>query len=1072
MLTLGMSIAGNTYSQETLSRPLTLHLENQALEKVLAAIEKKAKVKFSYDHDILPAAKVSFSANEEALGKVLGRLLNPMRLVYSVSGKYVIVSKETASGKAPESAEEGISVLTDRVLKGKVTDEKGSGLPGVNILVKGSSNGTMTDAAGNFSMSVPDENTTLVFSFVGYATQEHVAGTKSTLDVWMKPEDKNLEELVVVGYGTQRKKDLTGSITRVKPEDYEVVATPDLVQGLQGRVAGLALLSDNKPGGTSNIRIRGVGSINASSSPLIVLDGFPLVSTNLSSINSADIASIEVLKDASATAIYGSRGANGVILITTKNGSPQQNTFSYSTHLGIQTPARLVKLINRDEFIDFVNAAYKNQTGQPVYTEQNPAPDADTDWEQELVRKKAFTQEHHLSFAGGTGKTTYYLSGAYYDQEGLMYNSKFQRFSLQGKLEHSFRDWLKVGANIQFNKTFSNDGSESNLANIFRWGWPTFPIHNPEGSYYFAAGDPFHSGYMDIAWNPVADRYERSIKNPASRSISDLFFEVGILPNLTLRSNIAADVTNAQSQTYSSSRQYSSRAQGGTAAQAYSELQTIVTEHMLTYKNHWQDHRLTANAVYSYQYTHYSSLNVTAAGFPSDLTGADNLSLAGNITGVGSNRYSSKLSSWTGRASYSLKDRYLLTVTGRMDGSSRFGENNKWGFFPSVGVGWVVSDEPFMKTGNVLSLLKVRGSLGRTGNQEIGNYASLSKLEQIRYSIGDASVIGYVESIGNKDLRWEKTTQMDVGIDLGLFRDRLNLVVDYYRRNTRDLLYSVPIPTSSGFGAMLQNIGEIQNSGIEVSADVRVLDGPFKWNVGGNVTKNKNQFTELYNGLTEIWAGGSKLAIGQPVDGRWFPQSGGIIYTDEQLAIAKKAQPTAEIGSEMYIDQNGDNVINQYDNVLAGTIYPNFYYGLNTTFSWKNWSLDIFGQGAKDMVISDSYLIYGEYQFANRSYIPTKYAYDRMWREDRTDGTFPKPGAKGTTHSDRSAGGKDYFILKNIKFSHTFTPDAKSWFQNLTVYANFQNYLSIANFRGYNPENGNNNYPLAKIAMFGLNVSF
>lgn len=970
-------------------------------------------------------------------------------------------------------------------LTGRIAGEDGGPLPGASVVLKGSTTGTTADAEGVFSLEIPSAGATLVVSFVGYLTEEVKvpADVSGPLTVSLTVDRASLEEVVVVGYGTQRKRDLTGAITQVQPRQVNVVSTATATEALQGRVAGLAVMTSPQPGGEPTLRIRGIGSISAGNEPLLVVDGFPLVNANLNDINSADITSIEVLKDASATAIYGSRGANGVIMVTTRGGSEGQNNISVNSYFGIQTPARLVETLSRDEFIDFINAAYINKTGSPVYTEESPAPPYDTDWQDATFRDSAPVQSHTVSFDGGNTNTRYMLSAGLFSQDGLMSEQAgFRRYTLRSNLDHRFNDWLSVGSHLQVNHSITDrDNANSTPLNIFRFGWPTMPLRNPDGTFYYAVDDPQHASYVDGRWNPVAEAGAIKDRVRRNRILGDVYAEIKLNDHLTFRTNLGADIFDSKNNFYASRRSWQGRDVGGRGRQVFITGRTLINENVLTYTNNWNDHNLTVNGVYSYQQDVGSVLTIDGRGFPTDITEADNMELASQVDPPESDKFSSKLASFTARASYNYGGKYLLTVTGRYDGSSRFGADNKWGFFPSVGLGWNISDEAFLQGATTVSNLKLRASYGQTGNQEIGNYQSLARLNQVNYAYNDEYQLGLVETLGNSELKWERSNQLNIGLDLGLFTDRVNLTVDLYRTRTTDLLYDVPIPTSSGFASMLQNIGEVENKGLELTLNSRIIDKAVKWDLGGNVTFNKNQVIELYGGVEEINLGSNEhglseyLKIGEPINGLWARESAGPIRDETEAQEARVAQPFAEPGDERYVDQNNDGIINQEDDILIGTTEPNFFYGISTNLEYKNFRLEVFGQGATDIAVPfTDYLVFGEYQIDNRNYIPSKYVYDRMWREDNPDGTFARPGAAEGYLSDRSNGNRSYFIIKNIRLGYTIDPGRLNamWLKGADVYLNFQNYLSFTNFRGYNPETGDYTQPLPKSIMLGVNLKF
>ncbi len=969
---------------------------------------------------------------------------------------------------------------------GKVIDQlTGQPLQGVTVSVKGSKQTVVTGADGTFAIPVSSDDAVLSFSYVNYGTQDVKVGTRNNLTLTMEQVTKEMDEVVVVGYGTQRKSDLTGSIAQLKVKDVNSVATSNIADALQGRAAGVAIITNNAPGSQPTIRVRGVGSINASNDPLIVVDGFPLENASLNDFNSNDIASIEILKDASSTAIYGSRGANGVILITTKTGGVNRNNVSVSSYYGVQTPSRLIEMPNREQFIDFINAAYTNTVNRPVYSSTNPAPAYNEDWQDALLKEKAPIQNHTISFSGGSANTKYLLSAGMFSQDGLLLESGFKRYTVRTNLEHNLSQWLTVGTHLQVNRSnrkFFDPGVE----NIFRYGWPTMPVRQTDGSFYYAIDDPTHRNYVEGRWNPVADAGQITNTTGTGRVIGDVYANFKLTKHLSFRTNFGTDFSNSKQYFYATSKSTMGWNNRGSGRQLYAHQQQLLNENILSYDNRWNKHKLNATAVYSYQQYVYESLSVSGTGFPTDLTGFNDVSLANIVNKPVSDKYSNKLVSGTGRASYVYDDRYLVTLTGRYDGSSRFGANSKWGFFPSVGLGWNVTNEDFMQPyTDVISDLKIRGSYGFIGNQEIGNYRSLSLLSPTNYVTGNTQLLlGLNEGIGNPDLKWESTRQVDIGFDASLLRNRINLTVDYYHRKSNDLIYLVPIPTTSGFSSAFKNIGDVENKGIELSLNVKVINNNnIKWSVGGNVTRNKNRILSLFGDVNSVMLRDEQgvarmLKVGQPINAVYTRQSNGIISTPEELAEAKKIQPRnnfLELGAEWYVDHNGDGNVTSADYVNIGTTEPNFYYGVNTNLSYKRITLDVFGQGATDIATTyTGYGLIGDYQIQGRNYTPSKYALERMWSPSNPNGTFSKAGTKQGHFSNRSNGGRNFFIVRNIRLGYDFNPAIlkRLSVQNVNVYINAQNFVTFTNFRGYNAETGDVTNPFAKTLMLGFNFNF
>ncbi|WP_372772580.1 TonB-dependent receptor [Mangrovibacterium sp.] len=1071
-----ITAVANSYSQAT---KLNLKLSNSTVKEILNQIENESDFIFLYNlNELDESRKVNIDLENASIEEVLDEILKGQNLKYTIFDRQVIIRSGEAQVIRSVSSQ-------PRTVNGKVTTSSGDPIPGATIVVRGTSNGAVTDVDGAFSIGNVRNGDLLVVAFVGMVNQEIVFDGQPSLEVKLIEETIGIEEVVAIGYGTMKKSDLTGSVTQVSSDDLVTVSGSNPIQALQGRASGVAVMNtDASPGSSPTLRIRGSGSISAGNEPLVVVDGFPLMNNNLNDISSNDIESMEILKDASSAAIYGSRGANGVILITTKKGSKGQNNLEVSGSLGIATPARVPDMLGRADFLNFINDAYTYSNGNPVYSSANPAPDYDVDWQDEVIRNSSKVQNYSIGFSGGKDKTTYMLSGNLFSQDGMVEASGFEKFTVRTNLSHEFKPWLTVGTHLQVGRS-QRDVRENPTGNIFRYGWPTVPDKNPDGSWYYATEDPTISSYFEGTWNPVSEASEVTNELSSDRVLGDVFALFTPVKNVTFKTNFGVDIANEKGYEYYTSKSTAGIGSGstGTGGQTYRRKTSRLTDNILTYSNTWNDkHRLTATGVYSWQDYVYEDLAVSGSGFENDATGANNISYATKESiSTNSDKYSNRLISWTTRAAYSYDDKYLLTVTARYDGSSRFGENNKWGFFPSVGLGWRIDQEPFLIDNELVTTLKLRTSYGVTGNQEIGNYQSLSSLSTAYYVYDEVPILGFAETIGNPDLKWERNIQYNVGVDIS-FWNRLDFNLDYYTRQTTDLLYNVPIPTTSGYSSMLENIGEVKNIGLELTAHLRIIDSDLKWDVTTNVSSNKNEVIELYGDVDKINLGSSTagiarfLIVGEPVNSVWARESAGIIQTDEQLAAYQEIRSSAKMGEEMYADNTPDNKINSDDYVNIGSTEPDFFYGVSTSLSYKKFTMDIYGQGATGIASNedDNYMLFGEYQIQNRNYLPTNHAYGRMWSPENTKGNFPRAGAQEVYLSDRTNGDWKYFIVKNIKVSYDFSSLIKNanWIKELNFYVNAQNYFNFANHRGYNPENGSVNFPYAKTMIFGVRAKF
>ena len=938
----GTAFATESYSQ---TMKVTVVADNVSTGKVISEIEKQTDYLFVYNvNEVNLKRNVKVNAQNKSVAEVLNKVFEGTDIYYAMEGKNIMLMSKAKDGEAVQQANK---------VTGIVKDANGEPVIGANVMVKGQSIGTITDIDGRFVLDAP-KDAVLQITYIGYISQEVKVSGKKGLNIVLKEDTETLDEVVVIGYGTAKKSDLTGATAQIKPEALTSSVVGNALESLQGKAAGVAVFNDNKPGASPSIRVRGSGSITASNEPLYVVDGFPLMDGNISDLNPSDIESMEILKDASSTAIYGSRGANGVVMITTKKGKSGTKNLSVNTSVGVQMPGRLANLISGEDFINFMNAGYKNQGSNMPFSNTSSTYTTDTNWEKEILENSSLLQDYSITFDGSSNKTNYMLSTGFYNQEGLLKAQNYQKYTFHGNLQHSFNKWLTVGANTQF--TYSiQDVFDSALIDIYRYGWPTENVKNEDDTYNISS---MHNTYILYPWNPVLDMNETTTQFTTNRFLGTLFAEIQLMKDLKYRLNLGVDLKNTRKYNYVGSESAVNKASGlkGNGYNNWNKRFSKVMENILTYNHTWNKHRLTATAVYSWQDFTYEDINLSGSGFENDLTGAWSMGLADKSSvSWGTNKYSNKLISFTGRVSYVYDDKYLLTATSRWDGSSRFGANNKWGYFPSVGLGWRLSQESFLKENKVITNLKIRGSFGITGNQEIGNYKSLAQLTGSNYTDGSSVIYGFKESIGNGDLKWERTTQFDLGFDLSLW-NRMDIVFDYYTRNTNDLLYNVPIPSTSGYSSILSNIGKVTNKGWELSVGGNIMQNKdFNLYASVNVTYNQNKIKELYGGVDEVAvryeAGGLArvLKVGNSVDAIYARHSLGIIKTQEQLDEYKKKVPNtaanAQLGDEMYEDIDGDGSISSNDYVCLGSVQPKYFYGLNLSMEYKGFGLSVYGQG-------------------------------------------------------------------------------------------------------------------------------
>ncbi len=957
------------------------------------------------------------------------------------------------------------SALAEVSVTGLVRDDRGEGLPGVSVTIKGSTRGTSTDNTGRFQVAVPGPETVLVFSYIGYAKQELTVGNRQSLSVTLVPDEQNLNEVVVVGYGTQRKSDITGSLASVTAKEIRAVPVTGVGQALQGRAAGVFVTQgSNAPGGGVTVRVRGGNSINAGNEPLYVIDGFPVYNENGPNLNPNDIESMEILKDASATAIYGSRGANGVVLITTKRGRAGQSRVEFDMYEGVQQVRRQIPMLNATEYAQLVNEAQVNAGRPTVFTnEQIAGFGAGTNWQNEIFRT-APMRNYQLTASGGTDKTRYAISGNYFKQDGVIINSSFDRGSLRFNFDHKLTDKISVGTNLNIvrSRTFAvptdNDGGNSATVVYGALNFsPTQPVYNPDGS-LVVFNTP---GRIQIG-SPVAQALGTSNRTVGTRLIGNVFVDYQILPGLAFRTSFGSDINYRKNSFYSSRLTASGAQLGGQGAILNEQSTNWLNENTLTYtKTINRVHNLTLLGGYTMQGNRFESVRAVSQGFANDILTFDNLGGASTPLVPTSSAALWQLNSYIGRANYDYAGRYLLTATVRADGSSRFGAGNKWAVFPSASVAWRISEEGFLKNNSTINDLKLRLSYGLSGNQEIGQYQSLATLGTQNANFNNTVSIGVGPTrVANPDLRWETTAQTNVGIDVGLWSNRLTLTADVYEKKTTDLLLSVPLPFISGYASALQNLGSIRNRGVELGINSTNTTGSFKWTTSFNIAANRNRVLNLGN-QQEFPSGESSghlqlpnsglVRVGEQIGLFFGLKSNGIFQNQAELDAS--AQKTARPGDIRYVDQDGNGVINQSDRVILGYAQPKFFGGLTNTFGYKGIELSVFMQGTS----GNSIFNINRFELESLTGVSnqSRVVLDR-WTPTNPSNTVPRANAVGNAYviSDRQIEDGSYLRVKNVNLSYTL-PQAltrKARLNNVKVYVSAQNLLTFTNYTGFDPE--------------------
>lgn len=1006
------------------------------------------------------------------------------------------------------------SIVVDIDVKGVVKDKAGP-LPGVSVTLKTDPKvGTTTDVNGNYNIKVP-ANATLVFKSIGYKTIEFPVNNRTSINVTMEDGVSILDEVIVVGYGTQKKSDLTGSMTSIKGADLTMLPTQRVDQALQGRAAGVMVLNtDGAPGGNTTIRIRGMNSIQGGNNALIVIDG--LQGGNLNSLNPNDIESMDILKDASATAIYGSQGANGVILITTKKGKIGKPIINYTYDGGTASLRKKMELLSAADYATNINANVMANNGAgrtpiPLFTEaeiQKFETSGGTDW-QDVIYRNALTQNHQLSVSGATDRMNYLVSGGYLDQEGILLNSAYKRFSLRANVTAEINKWANFGLNWA--------GSRENSNSILFGGstdWPNNPIgaalkFSPTISVYDTNNNYSRSSLFygnSTLWNPLASTVEPMTDNNTLRNNMNGFLEFKPLQGLTLKITGGAILSNQDNQNFLNSNTFIGLQSKGSGAMSSNRSVFLQNSNILTYDKTLKAHHLTFTAVAEQIFSKNNSSNANGEDFLIQQTGIFDLRGASIVTNS-SSITERAINSYLGRINYVLADKYLFTFSYRADGSSVFGKNNKWGHFPSVAAAWRASEETFIKNLDLFSDLKLRASWGITGNQGISPYQTLARVSSggnYPYNGGDATELGFfISAAANPFLKWESTTQTNLGVDVGMFNGRLVVTADVYDKVTKDLLMARELPRYTGLNSLIDNVGSMGNKGIEFAVSGDPLVGNFKWNVGFNVSFNKTKVLDL-GGIDRIGykSGGSGQSVNFPfmylIKGERFGQMVGWGYEGVwQESQSSEAAKYGQLpGDPHYTDLNLDGKINPLDVKVIGNSMPDFIFGLNNRMAYKNLELIFQIQGSKgndlfnvarialDASNGTSTRILDRWTSQNPgSNVPG--IIDGKTREAaKLVNKISFPTSDGNRLS-RWVEDASYLRLKNITLAYNLPKSLsdKVKLNNVRMYMSGTNLLTFTNYTGYDPEvssfTGNdsqlgsdfNNYPQSKIVNLGINVS-
>ena len=1004
--------------------------------------------------------------------------------------------------------------VAQNVITGHITDVRtGESLIGASVIVKSEKGkGVVTDIDGNFSLQTNVEAPlTLRVEYVGYrALDVDVYDFEEPVEIALIDNSNRIDEVVVVGYGVQKRKALTGSVTTVKNDEL-LQASTSFDNILGGAVAGLdATSSSGQPGASINIRIRGGNSINGGNEPLYVIDGVLIYNSNsatqtgvsyadsnfnpLASINPSDIESIEVLKDVSASAIYGSRGANGVIIVTTKNGKRGRIKVDYGYSIGVSNVRKKLDLLDAQQwgelYLDLATDAQKAATG--VTPAVVSTWGKGTDWQDALFRS-ATTQQHQLSINGGSETERFLISANYTDQQGVIRSTDFTRLGARINYERDILKNITIGLKSNVSKSTQKGsysfGSYSNgfsgiIEQALRTS-PAVPIYNADGTYNYAnpfeAGDFVRSGQTP---NPIADLSEVDAETKVDNILVSVFGTWEIIPGLRLRVQGSSDIINTRQNFFGPSSSTAGFNTQGYATIGSKRWESDQVEATLTWNKKWKLHEIEVLAGYTYQQEKSENVLSASANFANENLGYHSLQSGSQLITPESDFVTSALYSGIGRVNYSLLDRYHLTATLRADGSSRFAKNKKWGWFPSLGFSWNVNEEQWLRNQKWIEDLKIRASIGTVGNQEIGDYRFLSTYAATHYYLGGGTknTAYYRSGLGNDDLKWETTTSYDLGFDLSILKGRLSFVFDYYHKKTSDLLLSIPVEQTTGFSTQLSNVGNVTNDGVEFAINATLIQQKdLSWNASANIAHNKNKVTSLGTQQNEIINGNQTIIrVGEALGTYYGWEFDGIVQKGDDLSKvpAPSNKTNVEYGDAKFIDQNGDGVVDQEnDRVVLGSSQPKFTYGFASQLRYKSWDLSFNFQG------SYGNKLYNQLEQAlespNASYNASAKLADR-WSESNTNTTVPRAYALNLYDSyldSRFIEDASYLRLKNIQVGYSFKPRLQNGTKlGIYLYASAQNLLTITSYSGFDPEYSGyvdrGTYPSARTFTFGVKLSY
>ncbi len=1140
LLLSGLTQAHNGLAQELLDRRITLQVQDQNMKSVLGQISQLADVRFLYSAQIIRSERaVSVSAQNERLAEVLDRVLAPLRLRYEVRGKQIVLRRLSETRRLESVPASPLTIDPAAIsVFGVVSDETGAGLPGVNVLVKGTTQGITTSDRGQYRITIPDGSAVLVFSSVGYVRQEIAVGNRTEINVRMAVDAQSLGEVVVIGYGEQSRKTLSTAVSKVEGRSIGIqpVGTPG--EALAALAAGVQVQSDRggTPGAPPTIRIRGVGSLGTNSQPLYVVDGYALQdAAQFNLINPTDIESIEILKDAASAAIYGSRAANGVVIVTTKRGKAGKTSFNVSVYTGLQQLSKKVDLLTRDQYIETIKygSRLRNPTnptiGYPTIFDTDPTSLPDTDW-QDAIYRVAAINNYQISASGGTEAVRFAVSGGYFKQDGILKGSAYERYNLRFNLDANLSPKLRLGVSVapsfsqqnqqqaagQFNNSNATetDGTRGVPSAVISAidAPPTWPVYNAAGDYfqYFDGntlpnGTPFYPvGFS----NPlsVIEQYRNILKG--YRLFGNGFLEWEPIKGLRFKTALGSTLSIFDQSAYIPATLTNGLAPNANAsnpvlAQVFARESQSITldwlwENTVTYSKSLGNHNFTLLGLYSLQKLQTKS--TATAGRPGSYTTSLLENPLASPDRVGELGYDQNaFLSYGGRITYDYRSKYILSAALRQDASSRFGPNNRFAMFPSFSAAWRLSEEPFWKgVENVVNEAKIRASYGQTGNANIGSFNWTNSVVSRNYSFNQARTFGYAQNgFANYDLTWEKNKQTDLGLELGFLNDKFSLSFDYYSRLTTAMLFQRDLPGMVGYAANYRtNLGSLQNRGLELSAKANLSLGALRWTIDGNISGNRSKVLDL-GGVASLspqaaifgWNNVYQVRVGDPLGNQYGFQVLGIFKNADDLTKYPQFATGDKVGNWIIKDQNGDGKIDEGDRVKLGQGVPKFIYGMSHSLQYKAFDLSVIIQGVQGVSVINGNL---RHTWAPGQFNSLPLYYRNMF--DPADPTreteFPAAGAggvqPGNNLTNRLLFDGSFLRVRNVTLGYSIPGKVlnRLRLQSARLYLSGQNLLTFTKYIGYNPETNTipdsatqpgidqGTYPAARTYTLGINIGF